>query len=201
MDNVSTEIITRGYELDRQSLIPPVVFFRYMEHLRWVSAERGAMDLMQLLSQGYLLVVAGQQLRLHRHVGMGVRLRATMNVCNAGRTSITLTEDFHEGGELVAQGQVAAVLLEPGGAPAPLSSELRALAAEHPAADLCPRLTAPRPAGLSPWTTHVRPDDLDLYNHANQASFLAYIEDARAMAAVRGGLPREGGGAAGKGRA
>ena len=194
MKNVTCEILTRGYELDRDSLIPPVAFFRYMEHLRWVSAELGAMDLMELLSRGYLLVVAGQQLRIHRHVGMGVRLQAGMRVCRAGRSSLTLAERFEGEDGPVAHGQVAAVLLDPDGAPVDLPAELRALAADDPAPVLCPRLEAARPAETWRWKTTVRPGDLDLYHHANQASFLEYVEDARLMGVKEGCLPEEAGG-------
>lgn len=194
MESINCEITTRGYELDPSSLIPPVIFFRYMEHMRWVSAERGAMDLMQLLSQGYLLVVAGQQLIMHRQVGMGVRLEASMRFSRAGRTSLTLAQAFQEGDDLVARGQVAAVLLDPAGAPAPLPEELRALAGSDPAPELCPALEGSCPRDAWRWAVTVRPSDLDLYKHANQSSFLAYVDDARILGVERGELTREAGG-------
>jgi len=194
MQNVSCEILTRGYELDKDALIPPATFFRYMEHLRWESAEAGTMDLMELLSRGYLLVVAGQQLQMYRHIGMGVRLQASMRVGRAGRSSLTLVERFEAEDGPVAQGQVAAVLLDPGGAPAELPDELRALAAIDEVPPLCSRLEEARPDAAWSWKSTVRSGDLDLYRHANQASFLEYVEDARLMGVEKGGLPKEAGG-------
>ncbi len=178
---------TRGYELDRQSLIPPPAYFRYMEHLRWESASEGSFDLAALLARGYLLVVVGQKLRLHTDLGMGVELTGTLSIGEAGRTSLTMHNAFYRGEELVARGQVTAVFIDPSGAPAALTDDLRALAGAPATVDLAPRLTAPRPDEAHRWTVTVRPSDCDLYRHANQAIYLAWIEDARATIAPESG--------------
>lgn len=193
--DIEHPIRTRGSELDREALIPPHVFLRYMEHLRWESAAQGSFDLAGLFADGCLLVVVGQKLRMFQQVGMGVDLTGTHRVCAVGRTSITIQNDFHRSGALVAQGLATAVFLDPSGEPAPLPEQIGNLAAGvSPPQNIAHRLNARPPAGAWRWRLQVRPSDLDLYRHTNQAMYLAYIEDARAMAVKAGAIPKEAGG-------
>ena len=192
-------IRTRGYELDQDGLVPPATLLRYMELLRWASMEGDSpLELGRIFRPGErYFVVAAQRLQLERDVGIGVVLSGELSIGRVGRTSLEFRHLFRlaEGGETVARGSVAAVLLGEDARPTPLVGVVRQQALELSQqgwADGGSLDTPEAPAdddvaGGFRHDIAVRHSDTDLLGHANHASYLAYADDTRRLCAGLGG--------------
>lgn len=183
---VKCRLSTRGYELDPDGLVPPPVFLRYLEHMRWESLREDP-SMGQLFQGGHSMVVVAQQLIVEREIGLAAALRGVMWVSAVGTTSLTLEHQLRleRGDELVVSGTTVGVYLGPDGKSCSLPGELRPDVDRAPGAAL-PRLRERPPSGSWTRTFAVRHSDLDLQRHVNQANYLAFIGDTRLLAAAAG---------------
>jgi acyl-CoA thioesterase FadM len=200
MNCLEIELVSRGYELDGEGLVSPLVWLRYMEHLRWEYVGKSPPDVKALFRNGHTFVVVAQTLRVTVNIGRAVPIRAALWIGRAGRTSMDFHHAFYriKNGEILAEGITTVVYLGHNGRPAPLPDSLNRFAAESPAMlDLEPPVISTVPPGSFERTYRVRTDDLDLLQHMNQANYAALYDDARRAAAVEGAY---GSGGLGSGR-
>jgi acyl-CoA thioesterase FadM len=182
---------TRGYELDQSALIPPQVWLRYTEHMRWEALSHSA--LANLFADAHSMVVVAETLALKQDLGHGVDLWSTMWVGPVGRSSVTFLHELAlaPSGELVARATATGAYLGPDGRSAALPDEVRALSSDESLEDqgfFGARLELSPPDDAWAHDFAVRPTDLDLLRHVNHANYLAYAEDARLLAAAAGGF-------------
>lgn len=200
-----SELKTRGYELDQDSLIPPHTLLRYLEQMRWEANESALADLPRLFEQDHFAVVAAQKLVVNQDIGFNVELYGTTSVARVGRTSLDFFHGLYRAGEEepVTVGLVTGVYMGPNGKPAPLPDEIRGVVIP------CQReaYAFPDPSGARPtedaWrhAFEVRPSDQDLLRHVNHANYLAFFDDARHLGAAAGGFGEYSRAAAGRLRA
>ena len=195
MARFEATLTTRGYELDADALVPPVVLLRYVEHCRWQAFDQALPFIAPMFRDGAHMVVRAQWLALERSVGYGVELGVSLWAGRVGTSSV----DFHhelrriDDGSRVAQAVVTGVYLGTVGRPQPLpagvSEEVEAPLPDAPTAR-APRLRRPSDA----WTEQrpARWSEQDLLRHVNQANYLAYFDDLRRAAAQAGQYGAEG---------
>jgi acyl-CoA thioesterase FadM len=179
---------SRGYDLDAERLVPAHVLLRYMEHLRWEYAARGASEVVALFREGHAFMVVAQTLRIARDIGVDVPISGTLWIGHSGRTSFTYLHTLHhsdEGG-LIAAGSTTAVYLGLRGIPSPLPDCLRQTDSDPP---MMPDLKPPDSGDIRPAvfenSYRVRASDLDFLQHMNQANYAALYDDTRQAAADR----------------
>ncbi len=189
----------RGYELDADGLVPPHVWLRYMENLRWLSGSRGPAELVERFRAGDTFVVVAQALCVLRDVGLGNDLTGSMWIGRVGRTSVDFWHAFRAAGELVAAGRVTAVYVVKG-RPAPLPDALRTVELENTLAAVAfpEPLRHSAPAEAFRHRLQVRPGDLDLLRHVNHSSYSVFADAARHAAARAGAYGAESERAAGR---
>jgi acyl-CoA thioesterase FadM len=181
---------TRGYELDQSALIPPQVWMRYIEHMRWEALTNHT--LARLFADAHSMVVVAEALELQQDLGHGVDLWSAMWIGPVGRSSITFLHELSlpPSGKVVARATAVGAYLGPDGRSAALPDEVRALASDESLEAqgfFGARLQLEAPAQAWCHDVVVRPSDLDLLRHVNHANYLAYAEDARLLAAAAGG--------------
>jgi acyl-CoA thioesterase FadM len=195
MNCVEIELVSRGYELDAEGLVPSHVLLRYMEHLRWEFVGRSSSEVKALFRDGRTFVVVAQTLRMPGDIGLGVPMSGALWIGRTGRTSMDFHHVLHraEDGEILAEGISTVVYLGRQGLPAPLPDCLNQAAPDPP---LALDLKAPEFGAISPGsferTYRVRADDLDLLQHMNQANYAALYDDARQAAAAAGAYGQHG---------
>jgi acyl-CoA thioesterase FadM len=184
---IEVELVSRGYELDAEGLVPPHVLLRYMEHLRWEYVGGSSNEVKALFREGHTLVVVAQTLRMSGNIGLRAPVRGTLWIGRTGRTSMDFQHAFHrvKDGEKLAEGIATTVCLGRHGLPVPLppcldeadSDPPMKLDLEPPVFEVMPRETFKR-------SYRVRTDDLDFLQHMNQANYVALFDDARHAAAA-----------------
>ncbi len=197
---IEIELVSRGYELDAEGLVPAHVLLRYMEHLRWEYVGRSSPEVKALFRAGQSFVVVAQTLRMAGDIGLAARIAGKMWIGRTGRTSMDFHHVFHrvKNGEILAEGIATTVYLNRYGLPAPLPGCLNLAETDPPVKlDLKPPAFAPIPPGSFERSYRVRADDLDFLRHMNQANYAALYDDARLTAAAEGAYGR---GDIGKGR-
>jgi acyl-CoA thioesterase FadM len=205
MSFLERRLITRGYELDREGVIPPAALLRYMEHVRWACLEDSTLQLSRLFLNGHFMVVAAQSLQREQELGHHTELSATLGIGHVGRSSFAFRHLFRRTSDdvVVARGSVTVVYLSPQGRSMPLPEEVAGPVREltEDAWEDGGELVVPQPPRTPPpsdaWThaLTVRPSDLDVLRHVNHATYLTYFEDARALCAAAGGYGAPGQGA------
>lgn len=186
MINVERTLTTRGYELNDRALIPPAIWLRYMEYLRWESLAQHPDTLGALWRGGDHFVIVAQKLVLLEEVSHSVELAASLWLGRVGRSSCDFHHLFGLGstGQICARGLVTAVLLDEQNRPTPLPDALRMLQASEEEASFLPVMLEAPPATARTRRLEVRPSELDLLGHVNHANFLVYIDDTRQLVAA-----------------
>jgi acyl-CoA thioesterase FadM len=190
MITVERTLTTRGYELDQRALIPPAVWLRYMEYLRWESLAQHPDTLGALWRGGDHFVIVAQKLELLQEVSHSVELVASLWIGRVGRTSCDFVHLFRLGptGQICARGVVTAVLLDEQNKSTPLPDALRMLqGSEEEEASFLPVMDEAPPAIARTRRLEVRPSELDLLRHVNHANYLVYIDDTRQLVAAEQG--------------
>jgi acyl-CoA thioesterase FadM len=192
--NVELDIPVRGYELDRDGQVPPAVWLRHFEHMRWEAHRCGAPQLQGLFQEGNAAVVVAQRLRIMPEAataGVGTVVRATLWIRRVGRTSVDIEHVLRHGesGAIVAQGGITAVHVGPDRRPTPIPDPLRELVTDGDAApiELPPPPDAVPDAAFSA-RRRIGVSELDFLRHVNQSNYAVFFEDARWRAAAEGAL-------------
>jgi acyl-CoA thioesterase FadM len=186
MARVEVELVSRGYELDAEGLVPPHVLLRYMEHLRWEYIGGSSNEVKALFREGHTFMVVAQTLRIEGDIGLRIPLRGTLWIGRTGRTSMDFHHVFHrvKDGKLLAEGIVTTVYLGRRGSPTPLPACLDEADSDPPMKlDLKPPVFGDMPHEPFRRSYRMRIDDLDFLQHVNQANYVALFEDARHAAA------------------
>jgi YbgC/YbaW family acyl-CoA thioester hydrolase len=181
----------RGYEIDRHGVVPAAGFLRYFEHARWEAMGHPDLPMGDFFRDGHRLVVRAQKLEILEPVHFGDTLELLLWVARVGRTSLDLGHEARRAGTTVARCSLVTVHLDPSGNPQPVTDDLRGLVLERPRPQV-DLLSVRRPPDVFtlPWS--VRPSDLDLLQHVNQARYADYLDDARLLAAEAGAYgPRQ----------
>jgi len=189
MSCVEIELVSRGYELDAEGLVPPHVLLRYMEHLRWEFVGRSSPEVKALFRDGHTFVVVAQTLRMPGDIGLAVPMSGALWIGRIGRTSMEFHHVLHRAGDgkILAEGIATVVYLGRKGLPASLPDCLNQPAPDPPRTlDLKPPVFSAVLPGSFERTYRVRADDLDLLQHMNQANYAALYDDARQAAAAAG---------------
>lgn len=185
MTCIETELISRGYELDAEGLVPPHVLLRYMEHLRWGYVGGSSQEVKELFRTGHTFVVVSQTVRIAGDIGLATSIHGTLWIGRTGRTSMDFHHAFHrvKDGKILAEGITTAVYLGRHGLPTPLPDCLDRVEPDPPRVlDLKPPVFGAMPAKSFERSYRVRRDDLDLLQHMNQANYVALYDDARQAA-------------------
>jgi acyl-CoA thioesterase FadM len=195
MTRLEIELESRGYELDAESLVPPHVLLRYMEHLRWEYARWRVPEVVALFKAGHTFVMVSQTLHIAGGIGLAVPIRGALWIGRVGRTSMDFHHTFHriKDGSFVASGCATAVYLGSGGTPTPLPEPLRQEDANPPypgELDL-PEFSDTPPESFRR-SYRVRTGDTDLLGHMNHAGYAAIFDDARQSAVARSAYGPEG---------
>ncbi|MGM0578687.1 MAG: thioesterase family protein [Myxococcota bacterium] len=186
---VEHTFVTRPFELDRHLRISPAMLLRYMEHLRWRAVTDPRYPTAALFAKGNRMVVRSQRLEVVEQVTeQEAELRGRMWVQEVGRSSVHFAQEVLRGDDVVARAVVTGVYLGRGTGPTRVPDLLRDI--------VIPERLEPGPGvprDLEPpadaWSTglRVRASDMDLFQHVNHATYVDWVEDARALAA-RGGV-------------
>lgn len=178
--------VVRGHDIDRTGTVPPSGLLRFLESARWEMLDDPEFRLRRFFDSGHRMVVRVQKLEIRESARFGDRLEVTSWVARVGRTSLDIAHRIlASDGREVARGLVVGVHLDPAGAPHPIPDDVRALVkgGELPAVTL---ELGPRPRDPVVLPLVVRPSDIDLLQHVNQARYADYFDDARALAAQAG---------------
>jgi len=195
MTFIDIELVSRGYELDAEGLVPPHVLLRYMEHLRWEYVGRSPSEVKALFRKGHTFVVIAQTLRITGGIGLAAAIRGTLWIGRIGRTSMDFHHAFQrvKNGEILAEGVATTVYVDGNGSPMPIPALLGVVHPDPPTTmDLKPPDFCAMPAGSFKHSCRVRADDLDLLQHMNQANYAALYDDARQAAAAEGAYGPDG---------
>jgi acyl-CoA thioesterase FadM len=182
--SIERTLITRGYEMNASGRIPVSTFLRYFEHTRWEAMADPHYDLRSYWQRG---VIVAQKLEVLQHVGFAKALRVSAALARVGRTSLEFVHTMRlETGEKIARASTVAVNLGPTG-PKPVPDGARSLVVDEVGPEVAPlEQHAPSDA----WTRNVTVaySDQDVLGHVNQARYVDYVEDTRAVAAKEGAL-------------
>lgn len=195
MSAIEVELVSRGYELDAEGLVPPYVLLRYMEHLRWEYVGSSPREVKALFRAGNTFVVIAQSLRMAGDIGLATPVRGVLWIGRTGRSSMDFHHAFYraEDEKVLAEGITTIVYLGRNGSPKPLPDCLAPVDTGPPMTlDLQPPVsdpTQPRPFERS---YRVRNDDLDFLQHMNQANYAALYDDARRAAAAESAYGPDG---------
>ena len=180
-ERVVTPISVRGVEMSANGCVSISHIARYCEHARWEAFKDPDFVLVGRIAGGVVRAARYEYLEPARYPEA---LRVQTWLSRVGRTSFGhghLVE--REDGTVIARADIAIVNLD-GGRPAPLDPALRDFVEPSPA--------GPAPALASragePFVRRfvVRPSDLDLFRHVNQARYLDFADDTLQLAAAAG---------------
>jgi len=133
-------------------------------------------------------VLRAQSLEIERAVGFGEKIEVSMWLSGVGRTSFALGYTIRSSadGGVIARSAGSFVSTDIAGRPRPVGPGLERLLSDRetiavPRLDHSPTVDA--------WSRDlvVRPSDVDLLRHVNQARYVDYIEDARTACTRAGG--------------
>ena len=195
MTCIETELVSRGYELDAEGLVPPHVLLRYMEHLRWEYVGRSPQEVKELFRTGHTFVVVSQTMRMPGDIGLATSMRGTLWIGRTGRSSMEFHHALYriKNGEILAEGIATTVYLGRRGLPTPLPDCLDQVEPDPPInLDLKPPVFNSMPPKSFERSYRVRADDLDFLQHMNQASYAALYDDARRAAAAESAYGPDG---------
>jgi acyl-CoA thioesterase FadM len=133
-------------------------------------------------------VLRAQSLEIERAVGFGEKIEVSMWLSGVGRTSFALgyTIQSSADGGVIARSAGSFVSTDIDGRPRPVGPGLERLLSDRKTIEV-PRLDHSPAAGAWSRDLVVRPSDVDLLQHVNQARYVDYIEDARHACARAGG--------------
>src|ERR1041385_15013 len=151
----SLRVVSRGYELASNGMLPVAAYLRYLEHLRWRTISRSEKIPLRLFWT--LGVVRAQVLEIFEPVSFDVELELTMWVSRVGRTSIELSHDIvRTDGTRIGRSTATIVTLDAERRPAPVNDGARAFVLDRPRVEPA-RLNAEPPAGAWRRSVVVRP--------------------------------------------
>jgi acyl-CoA thioesterase FadM len=179
----------RTHDLDRSARLSAAGLCRILENPRWNALSAGGL----VGASVNIGVLRAQSLAIERPAGFGEKIEVSMWVSGVGRTSFSLGYVIRSSGDggIIARCAGSFVSTDIEGRPRPIGPGLERLVCERETIDV-PRL-ADSP-GPDAWSQEfpVRPSDLDLLRHVNQARYVDYIEDARHNCASAGGYGEDG---------
>jgi acyl-CoA thioesterase FadM len=179
-------IQVRGYEMNASGSVPPAALLRYAEHARWQALAAPGSRLEGHFRRG---VVRAQKLECYETISYPAELDIGTWVSRVGLTSFDFSHRIERvGGGVVALSTCTVVCLDDAGAPTPVADAVRDLVLEDDLPAVEP-LSSAAPAGAWSYELSVRPSDQDILQHANQARYVDFVEDARQLAAAAGVYP------------
>jgi acyl-CoA thioesterase FadM len=183
---VTQRILTRGYELGADGVLPPSALLRYLEHLRWQTLTHdGPIPVRRFWGLG---VVRAQALEIFEPIAFHVELELSLWVNRVGRTSFQFAHDIvHVADQRrLAASTATVVALDASRRPTEVASVARDYVIDRPVANVA---QPDRGAPPDSWSTPVvlRPSDQDMQQHVNHARYADFVEDARILCARAGG--------------
>jgi len=182
----------RTHDLDWSARLSASGLCRILENPRWNALRSDGL----LGGSVNIGVLRAQSLEIERRVGFGEKIEVSMWLSAVGRTSFTLgyTILSSADGGVIARSAGSFVATDIGGRPRPVRPGLERLLSDRETIEV-PRLDHALPSGAWSRQLAVRPSDVDLLRHVNQARYVDYIEDARYACARAGGYGEHGPGA------
>lgn len=184
----------RTHDLDRSARLSASAICRILENPRWNALKPDGL----VGASVNIGVLRAQSLEIERRVGFGEKIEVSMWLSGVGRTSFSLGYTIRSSadGGVIARSAASCVSTDIEGRPRPLGPGLERLLSDRETIPV-PRLDHSTGAGAWSRDIEVRPSDVDLLRHVNQARYVDYIEDARYACAGRGGYGAHGQGADG----
>jgi acyl-CoA thioesterase FadM len=178
---IERTLVPRGYEMDATGRIPAATLARYLEHLRWEAMVDPDYRLRAVWTRG---VVRAQRIEIVAPLRFGQEIRVSACVGRVGRTSLEFVHrvELVRSGELVLRAAATGVNLDGDGRPQPLPAAAHEIVTDEPAPEASP---IPKLAPASAFTRElvVAPSDQDIQQHVNQARYIDFVEDTRALGA------------------
>jgi acyl-CoA thioesterase FadM len=188
--NVSRDVFTvRTHDLDRSAQLSASGLCRILENPRWNALKSDGL----LGASVNIGVLRAQSLEIERRVGFGEKIEVSMWISAVGHTSFGLgyTIRSSKDGDVIARSAGSFVATDIEGRPRPLGPGLERLLSDRETIEV-PRLDHSPEASAWSQDLAVRPSDVDLLRHVNQARYVDYIEDARRACARAGGYGEHG---------
>lgn len=191
--SVSRDVFTiRTHDLDRSAQLSASGLCRILENPRWNALRPDGL----VGASVNIGVLRAQSLKIERRVGFGEKIEVSMWLSGVGRTSFALGYRIRSSadGAVIARSAGTFVATDIEGRPRPVGPGLERLLSDRETIEV-PRLDpSPRAVGWSQGLA-VRPSEVDLLRHVNQARYVDYIEDVRYACARAGGYGEHGRGA------
>lgn len=179
---ISTNIVSRGYELDASRHIPPAVFIRYMEWGRWELLNDKNSAFFQSINS---LVVATQSVSILNPIQERVSLQLKAWLSRVGRTSLDISQLLVDEASQkpIAMGKATLVNIGENHKPSPVSEKVRAFIEAAPdgydGTGFLSVDSEEAPSDATTMNRTVMASDIDLLQHVNHSKYVDYIEDAR----------------------
>ena len=182
----------RTHDLDASAHLSAAGLCRILENPRWNALRSDGL----VGGSVNIGVLRAQSLEIERPVGFGEKIEVSMWLSGVGRTSFALGYEIRSSadGAVVARSAGSFVSTDIEGRPQPVGPGLERMVLDRETIEL-PRLDHSPSAGAWSRGLVVRPSDVDLLRHVNQARYVDYIEDARYGCARAGGYGEHGQGA------
>ena len=181
---ISTEIQTRGYELDASRSIPPAILIRYMEWGRWELFNSKEIVLHQSINS---VVVATQSMAMLSPVKERVDLVIKAWISRVGNTSLDISQLLLDkaSNNPIAMGRATLVNVGDNGRPYPVSDKTRERVENSPEGfdpGKLPRIESRQPPlDARSMERRVMASEIDLLQHVNHSRYVDYVEDARKL--------------------
>jgi acyl-CoA thioesterase FadM len=191
--NVSRHVFTiRTHDLDRSAQVSASGLCRILENPRWNALRPDGL----VGASVNLGVLRAQSLEIERRVGFGEKIEVSMWLSGVGRTSFALGYTIRSSadGGVIAHSAGSFVSTDIEGRPRPVGPGLERSLSDRKTIEV-PRLDHSPRAGAWSQDLAVRPSDVDLLRHVNQARYVDFIEDVRRACARAGGYGEHGQGA------
>ena len=182
----------RTHDLDSSAHLSAAGLCRILENPRWHALRSDGL----VGGSVNIGVLRAQSLEIERWAGFGEKIEVSMWLSGVGRTSFALGYEIRSStdGGIIARSAGSFVSTDIEGRPRPVGPGLERLLSDRETIEV-PRLDHSPGAGAWSQDFVVRPSDVDLLRHVNQARYVDYIEDARYACARAGGYGEHGQGA------
>lgn len=184
MPMMTTEILTRGYELDGTRTIPPAVLIRYMEWGRWEFLNSEQNTFRHAINS---LVVAAQSLVVLAPVVERINLEISVWLSRVGNTSLDISQMIvdKESKMAIALGRATLVNVDSRRRPKVVAETVKDFIDTSPAnfdGSLFPKIQNSLPIeSVKSIERRVMPSEIDLLKHVNHSRYVDYVEDARKL--------------------
>jgi acyl-CoA thioesterase FadM len=182
----------RTHDLDRSAQLSASGLCRILENPRWNALRSDGL----VGASVNIGVLRAQSLEFERRAGFGEEIEVSMWLSGVGRTSFGLGYTIRSSadGAVIARCAGSFVSTDIEGRPRPVGPGLERLVSSRETI-VVPRLDHSPGPGAWSQDVAVRPSDVDLLRHVNQARYVDYTEDARHACARAGGYGEHGQGA------